>query len=98
MAGYMAEPTYETNRGNKLIQTCIDTTLSRNTDGKITNWDVNREYNESDHNTITFKLNYTQETTKTERNSKHSLAKTNNPPFNTRKLSKKNTALISLGR
>ena len=52
----------------KLIQTCIDTTLSRNIDGKITNWEVNREYNGLDHNTITFKLNYTQETTKTERN------------------------------
>ena len=62
------EPTYETIRGNKLIQTCIDSTLSRNTEGKITNWEINREYNGSDHNTITFKLNYTQEATKTERN------------------------------
>ena len=62
------EPTYEKTRGKKLIKTCIDATLSRNTDGKITNWEVNREYNGSDHNTITFKLNYTQEATKAERN------------------------------
>ena len=62
------EPTYETNRGDKLIQTCIDATLSRNIDGKITNWEVNREYNGSDHNTITFTLNYSQETMKAERN------------------------------
>ena len=62
------EPTYETIRGEKLIQTCIDATLSRNIDGKITNWEVNREYNGSDHNTITFTLNYIQEAIKAERN------------------------------
>ena len=62
------EPTYETTRGDKLIQTCIDATLSRNIDGKITNWEVNREYNGSDHNTITFTLSYSQETVKAERN------------------------------
>ena len=54
------EPTYKTTRGDKLIQTCIDATLSRNIDGNIANWEVNREYNGSDHNTITFKLNCTK--------------------------------------
>ena len=39
------EPTYEVVRGNKLIQTCIDVTLSKNIEDNITNWEVRREYN-----------------------------------------------------
>ena len=62
------EPTYEVVRGDKLIQTCIDATLSKNIDDNITDWEVRREYNGSDHNTITFTLRFTQEPIKAERN------------------------------
>ena len=49
-------PTYETIRGDNRIQTCIDITLSRAMDDKIKNWNVDQEYNGSDHNTILFTL------------------------------------------
>ena len=50
------EPTYEVVRGNKHIQTCIDATLTRDNPGTINAWTVEREFNGSDHNTITFEL------------------------------------------
>ena len=43
-------PTFETMRGQRLIQTHIDVTLTRGID--LLNWRVDREYNGSDHNTI----------------------------------------------
>ena len=61
-------PTYETIRGNKLIRTYIDVTLSRDLDGKITSWSVDNTYNGSDHNTILFKLSHQAEDKKEERN------------------------------
>ena len=61
-------PTYETIRGNKLIRTCIDATLSRDLEGKITSWSVDNEYNGSDHNTVLFKLSHQAEDKKEERN------------------------------
>ena len=61
-------PTFETVRGNKLIRTCIDATLSRDLDGMISNWSVDSTYNGSDHNTILFKLSHQTELKKEERN------------------------------
>ena len=46
------EPTYE-SRGNS---TRIDITLSRGTRYDVLNWEVDRRYNASDHNTIKFKI------------------------------------------
>ena len=46
------DPTYE-SRGNS---TRIDITLSKNMRVDIINWKVDREYNASDHNTITYEL------------------------------------------
>ena len=46
------DPTYESS-GNK---TRIDVTLSQSLKCDIVDWKVDRVYNASDHNTITFKL------------------------------------------
>ena len=50
-------PTFETMRGDKLIQTNIDVTLTRGIHGGVKAWEVNRDYNGSDHNTIGFYVN-----------------------------------------
>ena len=47
-------PTFEIQRGNKLIQTYIDVTLTRGLSARVQNWHVDRSYNASDHNTIVF--------------------------------------------
>ena len=47
-------PTYQTQRGDKLIQTHIDVTLSRDLHFRIDNWRVDQTYNASDHNNIYF--------------------------------------------
>ena len=47
-------PTFEVNRGDKLIQTFIDVTLHRDLPFQIEDWTVDRSYNASDHNTIRF--------------------------------------------
>ena len=62
------EPTYEVVRGNKHIQTCIDATLTRDNPGTINAWTVEREFNGSDHNTITFELHLSPKETAAERN------------------------------
>ena len=49
-------PTFETKRGNKLIATHIDVTLTRGLRAKLQNWRVSREYNASDHNSILFEI------------------------------------------
>ena len=49
-------PTYETRRGDKLIQTHIDVTLSRGLASRVLNWRVDSGYNASDHNTILFEI------------------------------------------
>ena len=49
-------PTFEIRRGNNLIQTHIDATLTRDLPVQIQNWEVNRDYNASDHNTIEFSI------------------------------------------
>ena len=46
------QPTYE-SRGNS---TCIDVTLTKNLSHVINSWTVDRTYNASDHNTVTFKI------------------------------------------
>ena len=50
------KPTYETRRGNKLVQTHIDVTLTRGLTTEIRNWRICSEYNASDHNTILFEI------------------------------------------
>ena len=47
-------PTFEVQRGQNLIQTHIDVTLSRDLHFNLENWRVDRAYNASDHNTIRF--------------------------------------------
>ena len=47
-------PTFQTLRGLRRINTCIDVTLSLGVVGMIRNWHVDQEYNASDHNTILF--------------------------------------------
>ena len=49
-------PTFETRRGNRIIQTHIDVTLSRDMPNAVKNWAVNRDYNASDHNSIIFQI------------------------------------------
>ena len=49
-------PTFEIRRGNKLVQTHIDVTLSRGLLNGVKNWRVSRDYNASDHNTILFEI------------------------------------------
>ena len=49
-------PTFETQRGAKKIETHIDATLTRGVPAGVRNWEVNREYNASDHNTISFQV------------------------------------------
>ena len=51
-------PTFETRRGDKLIQTHIDVTLTKNLHFDLLDWRVCREYNASDHNTIQFRINH----------------------------------------
>ena len=48
-------PTFELQRGGRLIQTHIDVTLSRDLHFVVDDWRVDRSYNASDHNTILFK-------------------------------------------
>ena len=55
-----ASPTFETRRGDKIIGTHIDVTLSRDLGSPIRQWRVNREYNASDHNTILFEITATK--------------------------------------
>ena len=62
------EPTYEVIRGNNHIKTCIDATLTRDLGGAVKAWTVDREYNGSDHNTITFDLQLHTKEIKAERN------------------------------
>ena len=47
-------PTFETRRGDKMIGTHIDVTLTRGVTADIQNWRVCTEYNASDLNTIKF--------------------------------------------
>ena len=49
-------PTFEVRRGDKLIQTHIDVTLTRGLPSGVINWRVDRKYNASDHNTIYFEV------------------------------------------
>ena len=49
-------PTFEVKRGEKLIQTHVDVTLSRNIHFELSHWRVDRAYNASDHNTIRFEV------------------------------------------
>ena len=49
-------PTFEVPRGNKLVQTHIDVTLSRGLPSRVHGWRVDRKYNASDHNTIYFEV------------------------------------------
>ena len=62
------EPTYEVIRGDIHIQTCIDATLTRDLRGAVNAWTVEREFNGSDHNTITFDLHLSPKETAAERN------------------------------
>ena len=50
------DPTFETKRGDHIIGTHIDVTLTRDLNPGLSRWHVNREYNASDHNTISFFL------------------------------------------
>ena len=51
------KPTFEIRRGNQLVQTHIDVTLSRGLSASaIRNWRVSQDYNASDHNTILFEI------------------------------------------
>ena len=50
------DPTFEIRRGNNLIQTHIDVTLTRDVRHEVNNWRVDRSYNGSDHNTIRFEI------------------------------------------
>ena len=36
-------PTYEVTRGDKTIQTCIDVTMSRHLEGRVSSWTVDRK-------------------------------------------------------
>ena len=49
-------PTYETRRGNRMIGTHIDVTLTRGLHSGVKSWRVCRDYNASDHNTIKFEI------------------------------------------
>ena len=52
-------PTFETRRGNNMIQTFVDVTLSRDLPSPILRWHVDRSYNASDHNNIIFQYKST---------------------------------------
>ena len=43
-------PTFETIRAGKRMVTCIDVTMTRDMDDKISSWRVDQTYNGSDHN------------------------------------------------
>ena len=58
------DPTFETQRNNKVIRTCIDVTLSRDLHIPVSNWRVDRSYNASDHNSIYFELQSPTDTQK----------------------------------
>ena len=50
-------PTFETIREGKVLTSNIDVTLSKRlTSDELNGWEVNREFNGSDHNTIEFNL------------------------------------------
>ena len=53
-------PTYETRRGNQMIATHIDVTLTRDLHFDIQHWRVDQSYNASDHNTIRFEASPTK--------------------------------------
>ena len=55
-------PTYEAQRGNSVASSYIDVTLSRDLPFDILDWKVSREYNASDHNTISFNIRQTPRT------------------------------------
>ena len=58
-------PTFEIKRGRNLVATHIDITLSRGLTDRINQWQVNQEYNASDHNTIQYTLTCPRNTEKT---------------------------------
>ena len=47
-------PTFETFRGNRWMYSNVDVTLSRGL--RVVDWEVDRNYNGSDHNTIRYKI------------------------------------------
>ena len=49
-------PTFEVRRGNNMVETHIDVSLTRGLTAQVQNWRVDREYNASDHNTIRFEV------------------------------------------
>ena len=49
-------PTFQAKRKTCTIATHIDVTLSRGLSGVIKNWEVNLDFNGSDHNTILFRM------------------------------------------
>ena len=55
-------PTFEIMRGNTLVQTHIDVTLTRNMNPPVQGWTVDRSYNGSDHNTVRFTIPMRQNT------------------------------------
>ena len=50
------EPTWVARRSDSISESCIDVTLSRGVDNVIKQWNVCKEFNGSDHRTITFKI------------------------------------------
>ena len=58
-------PTFETRRGDRLIQTHIDVTLTKNLHFFIQDWRVDQGYNASDHNTILFGAETNRPTSRT---------------------------------
>ena len=55
-------PTYEARRGDSVASSFIDVTLSRDLPFDLLDWKVSREYNASDHNTISFNIKHTPRT------------------------------------
>ena len=49
-------PTFEVRRGDRIVQTSIDVTLTHGLRVDVRDWHVDRGYNASDHNTIRFKV------------------------------------------
>ena len=47
-------PTFETFRGGRWLSSNVDVTLSRGT--RVVDWNIDRSYNGSDHNSVRFKL------------------------------------------
>ena len=48
--------TFQVKRGDQRVETIIDVTMSRGMDNRISGWNVEDDYNGSDHNNITFKV------------------------------------------